>query len=88
VFSIVTSNYFLRRANKSFKQHPGVKERFTEVVDDLKKDPLQPHLALYNLGAKTKGCQAVSLIHGYRITLTLTEKEVILLDIGSHDEVY
>jgi mRNA-degrading endonuclease YafQ of YafQ-DinJ toxin-antitoxin module len=36
------------------------------------------------------GCHAVSLIHGYRITLTLkiTEQEIILLDMGSHDEVY
>jgi mRNA-degrading endonuclease YafQ of YafQ-DinJ toxin-antitoxin module len=88
VFSIVTSNYFLRRANKSFKGHPDVKGRFTEVVDDLKKDPFQLHLDLHNLGAKLKGCQTVSLIYGYRITFTLNEKEVILIDIGSHDEVY
>jgi mRNA-degrading endonuclease RelE of RelBE toxin-antitoxin system len=32
----------------------------------------------------------VSLTHSYRITLTVmvTEHEIILLDIGSHDEVY
>ena len=34
--------------------------------------------------------QAVSLTYSYRITLTLqiTEHEILLLDIGSHDEVY
>ena len=34
--------------------------------------------------------RAVSLTYVYRITLTLriTKKEIILLDIGSHDEVY
>jgi mRNA-degrading endonuclease YafQ of YafQ-DinJ toxin-antitoxin module len=34
--------------------------------------------------------QAVSLTYSYRITLTLqiTENEILLLDIGSHDEVY
>ena len=90
MFAIVTSNYFLRRANKFLKKHPDLKERFTEVVDGLKKDPFQPQLELHNLGGKLQGCQAVSLTHGYRITLTLmvTEKEIILLDIGSHDEVY
>ena len=90
MFALVTSNYFLRRANKFFKRHPDLKERFTAVVDGLKKDPFQPHLELHNLGGKLKGCQAVSLTHGYRITLTLmvTEKEIILLDIGSHDELY
>jgi len=90
VFAIATSNYFLRRASKFFKRHPGLKERFAAVVNDLRHDPFQPHLELHNLGGKLKGCQAVSLTHGYRITLTLmvTEKEIILLDIGSHDEAY
>ena len=32
----------------------------------------------------------MSITHSYRITLTvmITGKEIILLDIGSHDEVY
>lgn len=90
MFTIVTSNYFLRRAGKFFKKHPDLKERFAEVVEDLKRDPFLPRLELHNLTGTLKGCQAVSLTHGYRITLTLvvTDKEVILLDIGSHDEVY
>jgi hypothetical protein len=35
------------------------------------------------------GCHAVSLTCSYRITHTLliTEEEIVLLDIGSHDEV-
>jgi len=34
--------------------------------------------------------QAVSITDSYRITMTviITKKEIILLDIGSHDEVY
>ena len=34
--------------------------------------------------------QAVSLTYSYCITLTLqvTEHEILLLDIGSHEEVY
>jgi mRNA-degrading endonuclease YafQ of YafQ-DinJ toxin-antitoxin module len=42
------------------------------------------------LSGKLAGCYAVSLTYSYRITLTLmvSEKEIILLDIGSHDEVY
>ena len=37
-----------------------------------------------------EGIQAVSLTYDYRITLTVmvTDKEITLLDIGSHDEVY
>ena len=90
MYTIEASNYFLRRAKKFFKKHPDLKKPFVEVVDDLRKDPFQPHLELHGLGGKLKDCYAVSLTHSYRITLTLmiTEKELLLLDIGSHDEVY
>ena len=62
----------------------------TRCLGDLQADPFQPHLELHPLSGRLAGCHAVSLTHDYRITLTLwiTEKEIILLDIGSHDEVY
>ncbi len=90
MYVIVASKYFLRRAKKFFKKHPDLKGRFASVVDDLKNDPSQPHLELHSLGGKLKDVQAVSLTHTYRMTLTvmITEKEIILLDIGSHDDVY
>jgi addiction module RelE/StbE family toxin len=90
VYVIVTSEYFLKRAKKFFRKHPDLKERFAHVVDDLIKDPFQPRLELHSLGGRMKDIQAVSLTHSYRITLTImvTDKEILLLDIGSHDEVY
>ncbi len=45
-------------------------------------------LRLHNLGGKLEGMQAVGITHSYRLTLRITEREVILLDIGTHDEVY
>lgn len=90
MYTIEASNYFLRRAKKFLKKHPDLKKSFVEIVDDLRKDPFQPHLELHCLGGKLQDCYAVSLTYSYRITLTLMviEKEIILLDIGSHDEVY
>jgi mRNA-degrading endonuclease YafQ of YafQ-DinJ toxin-antitoxin module len=59
------------------------------VLRDLESDPFQPHLRFHHLTGKLKGGQ-VSITHGYRITLTvmISEREIILLDIGSHDEVF
>ncbi len=67
-----------------------MRQKFASILRDLENDPFQPHLRLHHLGGKLKGLQAVSITHSYRITLTvmLTEKEIILLDVGSHDEVY
>ncbi len=90
MYTIVTPQQFLRQARKFFKKHPELKSRFAKVLEDLQTDPFQPHLELHPLGGKLEGCHAVSLTHSYRVTLTLlvTDKEIILLDVGSHDEVY
>ncbi len=90
MYALVTTDYFLRRARKFLRKHPDLRERFAQVVDDLRHDPFAPHLAYHHLGGKLKDMQAVSLTDSYRIILTIviTDKEIILLDIGSHDEVY
>ena len=51
---------------------------------------LAPSLRLHNLTGKLAGKQAVSITYAYRIVLCveITEHEVILHNIGSHDEVY
>ena len=90
MYTIVTPRQFLRQARKFFKMHPDLKTRLAGVLNDLQKDPLQSHLELHPLSGKLEGCHAISLTYKYRITLTLmmTNKEIILLDIGSHDQVY
>lgn len=90
MFTIVTTQYFLRRARKFLRKHPDLRERFAQVVDDLREDPFAPHLAYHHLAGKLEGIQAVSLTYDYRITLTVvvTDEEITLLDIGSHNEVY
>lgn len=90
MYTIATPHQFLHQARKFFKKHPDLKPRFAKVVADLQNDPFQPGLALHPLAGKLAGCYAVSLTYSYRLTLTLliTEKEIVLLDIGSHDEVY
>lgn len=90
MYTITTPESFLRQARKFFKSHPELKPDFSRVLDDLQHDPFAPRLELHPLSGKLVGCHAVSLTYSYRITLTLliTEAEIILLDIGSHDEVY
>lgn len=90
MYLLVSPEQFLRQARKFFKKHPDLKERFRTILQDLQQDPFQPHLALHSLSGKLSGLHAVSLTYSYRIPLTLliSRKEIILLDIGGHDEVY
>ncbi|AJF06048.1 plasmid stabilization protein [Geoalkalibacter subterraneus] len=90
MYTIVTPKQFLRQARKFFKKHPDLKPKFAQVVQDLQTDPFNPRLDLHPLTGKLSGLHAVRLNYSYRITLTLLvlEEEIVLLDIGSHDEVY
>ena len=84
MFTLVTTEFFLRRARKFLKRHPDLRERFAEVTNDLQRDPFASHLKYHHLGGKLKDVQAVSITYEYRIILTLMalEKEVVLLDVG------
>ena len=89
-WAISTTAFFDRRARKFLAKHPDLRPRFAETLAQLAADPFQPGLRLHPLTGKLQGLQAVSLTYSYRITLTLqiTEHEILLIDIGSHDEVY
>lgn len=89
-WTIVTTATFDRRVRKFLSKHPDLRPRLAEIFTQLSSDPFQPSLRLHALSGKLQGMQAVSLTYSYRITLTLqiTEQEILLLDIGSHDEVY
>lgn len=90
MYTLVWSPAFTRAARKFVRYHPDLLEKFTAVFRDLEQDPFQPGLKYHHLGGKLKGLKAVSITDSYRITLTviISKKEIILLDVGSHDEVY
>ena len=83
-----TAHFTFRREIQ--KRHPELRKRLADILRDLEKDPFQPHLKYHHLGGKLKGIQAVSINDKYRVSLTvaISQKEVILLDVGSHDELY
>ncbi|OGQ96388.1 MAG: plasmid stabilization protein [Deltaproteobacteria bacterium RIFOXYD12_FULL_57_12] len=90
MYTLVWTAGFTRAAEKFVKRHRELRKKFAETLRDLEQDPFQPHLRYHHLGGKLKGLQAVSITDSYRITLTvfISEREIILLDVGSHDEVY
>ena len=86
----LTTTAFDCRVRKFLTKQPDLRPRFVETMAQLRADPFEPSLRLHPLTGKLQGMQAVSLTYSYRITLTVqvTENEILLLDIGSHDEVY
>ena len=72
------------------RRRPALRPRLARVLRDLASDPFQPHLELHALAGELEGLHAVRITYAYRliVSLNLSEQEIILLSIGSHDEVY
>jgi mRNA interferase YafQ len=89
-FSLVWSSCFKRTAKRFLRQHPDLRNVLSDVLHKLECDPNDPSLRVHALRGKLEGKQAVSLTYSYRLVvkIEITESEIILLDIGSHDEVY
>ncbi|MEJ2333844.1 MAG: hypothetical protein P8Y08_13855 [Desulfobulbaceae bacterium] len=53
-------------------------------------NPFHPSLRLHPLKGRLAGLHAVSISISYRITLEfiIQEKKIILVHVGSHEEVY
>ncbi len=89
-FALITTRHFERRARKFLRKHPDLRPILRDTLDELSRDPFRPKLKLPPLSGKPAGVQSVSLTYSYRLTLLLkiTEQEIVLLDLGTHDEVY
>ncbi len=89
-YTLIAPDAFRRRLRKFLKQHRDLVDDVHEVLSRLETDPFDPQLHLHPLGGQLTGCWAVWITYSYRVVLTLelTEQEITLLDIGSHDDVY
>jgi len=89
-FTLVWTDTFARTARKFLRRHPGLQGIFEDVLRQLETDPHATRLRLHPLKGQHRGKHAVSLTYEHRIVLILrlTAKEIVLLDVGTHDEVY
>ena len=89
-YRLVKTATFDRAFRKFARKHPELRERTAATLAALCVDPFAPSLRLHHLAGPLAGKQAVSITYAYRIVLCveITEHEVILHNIGTHDEVY
>ncbi|RLC74369.1 MAG: plasmid stabilization protein [Chloroflexi bacterium] len=90
MYKLIFTRTYLKREEKFLKRHPELIERYKKVLRLLEINPAHPSLRLHKLKGKFCGKYAISITSSYRIVLAfaVTEKGIVLLDIGSHDDVY
>lgn len=84
-YKIIRTDEYFKRLKKFVKKHPDVVKKYIKTIELLEIDPYHPSLRL-----QLRVYHSVSIDMQYRVVIDfiLNEKEIIPIDIGTHDEVY
>jgi len=89
-YKLIYTDSYKKRALKFSKYHPELKEQYRKSLLLLEANPTHPSLRLHKLKGRLSKLHSISINTSYRITLEfiITNKEIILINVGSHDNTY
>jgi mRNA interferase YafQ len=91
---LVWSPAFTRTLKRKIRRNPNLRGAVEQTLHQLALDPFAPHLESHKLKGPLAGILACSVDHDLRILFEFVQNpdtgqsEILLLTIGSHDEVY
>ena len=89
MIEILWDEPFLRILTKWKKKHPDLISKFETKLTLFSSEPFHPALKTHNLSGNLKEYWALSITYEYRLVFKfICENKVLLVDIGTHDEVY
>ena len=89
MIKIIWEQGFKRIYKKKIKNDDELKKKFWNAIELFSNEPLNPRLRTHKLTGRLEGLWAFSVDYDCRIIFRFIEKsEVLLIDIGGHDEVY
>lgn len=92
--TLVFSSSFKREFKAIIRRRPELKQRIEDRLRVLANDPFDPSLRTHKLKGKLAGSWSCTVEYDCRIVFDFVknensgEEEILLIDIGSHDEVY
>ena len=89
-FRVIYTKSYLKRATKFAKRHPDLLAQYEKSLKLLELNPFHPSLRLHRLSGSLSDLHSISINISYRITLEflIEDGKIILVNVGSHDEVY
>ena len=80
---------FRRTYRRKLKDNEDLKKKFWTAMEVFSRAPFHPRLRTHKLTGKLDGLWAFSVVYDCRVIFKfLNKNDVLLIDIGSHDEVY
>jgi mRNA-degrading endonuclease YafQ of YafQ-DinJ toxin-antitoxin module len=90
MYKLIFTQSYEERVTKFLKKHPTQKGQYRKALELLALNPYHPSLRLHQF--KTGSCSgySISINLSYRISLEflIQAKEIILINIGDHQEIY
>jgi len=91
---LVWTKTFVRALQRTLRHHPELRTRIEKTLKQLAEDPFHPSLHSHKLKGELEGVWACAVSYEYRILFEFVqnpetgEEEILLLTIGTHEEVY
>lgn len=92
--TLVWSPAFVRAFKRAVRRQPDLRARVERTLKQLVEDPFHPTLHSHKLKGDLAGAWACTVDYDNRILFELVrnpesgEEEILLLTMGTHDEVY
>lgn len=92
--ALIWGKTFERAFKRTVKKNPALTKEIEGTVRLLSKDPFAPQLETHKLKGKLSGSWACTVGYDMRIIFdfvkgaTGKEDDILLIEIGTHDEVY
>ncbi len=92
--TLVWGKTFIRALKRTLKKNPKLKRVIEDTLRLLQEDPFAPKLETHKLKGKLLGSWACTVDYDIRIVFDFVksskekEGDILLADIGTHDEVY
>ena len=89
MIELVWDQKFKRSVKKKLSKSPQLKIKFAAKLKIFEQNPFDPSLKTHKLSGILKDYWAFSIDYDIRIIFKFIDPQtVLLIDIGSHDEVY
>ncbi|HOW61737.1 MAG TPA: type II toxin-antitoxin system mRNA interferase toxin, RelE/StbE family [Candidatus Contendobacter sp.] len=89
MIEIIWDEPLIRTLKKWKRKHPELISRLEDRLSLFVENPFNPLLKTHNLSGNLKEYWALSITYEYRLVFKfLSEDKALLIDIGTHDEVY
>ena len=85
---IYTTAHFERKYKKLIKKNPRLSSQIDKKVSLVQKNLSHPSLRLHKLSGKKIETWSFSIETNLRIIFKKVKGGILMIDIGSHDEVY